>query len=661
MKNVLTPLLSTILAVLLGLFILSLASAPADGQPFTPLYPFWVEHEADGTHDIPGLIEEALALGVVNVRHYGATGDGATDDTAAIQAAFDNRTDGSAIYFPPGKYMHTGLSVARTGGELAIIGASGPHWYNANVSVLWCTDPNVDNLTVAANTVIIENICFRSVDDDPNYTGNGVYLHYAGGVNGCQIRNCWFQKLGQAAIKLGKADLTTISNCTMELSSIGVDLTTDATCTEIFGCRIWGPGTAVRAAPSHRLVIQGCQCVYGGIDVDGYTHGLKIHNNYIGTINIGTIVRPAIKLTDVTQAVVSGNTMRAVGYHGIYSENGQWNLFTGNSIWPNQGARSPYCGIYLAGTEDEAVVTGNTVNHEVAQYGARVGLYTEATTTNTVVGANNFKGWFGRTTILGTLRAGDAGPLTMERGDLTVYDQGDLGPELVLDGDFGTDPAASGWTLNANWTWDPVNLRVDHASGSTATLAYARSARPGKLYLVSMTIDAGGSAALQAYPKFGNVSGQWACEGTHRWVIRASTTGTLTINPASNFVGWVDDISIREIVGGDVYAAGIGQFRGVIEDVNNVAADLTNFETRGTHVLNSSAAGITGALADGTVIGQTVRFVVKTAGNNIDISVSHHVTSDPEVIRLDAAKEWIELLWDGTDWVEIGGNGQSYP
>ena len=49
------------------------------------------------------------------------------------------------------------------------------------------------------------------------------------------------------------------------------------------------------------------------------------------------------------------------------------------------------------------------------------------------------------------------------------------------------------------------------------------------------------------------------------------------------------------------------------------------------------------------------------AGNNIDITVSNHVISDPEVIRLDTALELVELLWDGTDWVEVDGNGQTYP
>ncbi len=113
---------------------------------------------------------------------------------------------------------------------------------------------------------------------------------------------------------------------------------------------------------------------------------------------------------------------------------------------------------------------------------------------------------------------------------------------------------------------------------------------------------------------------------------------------------------------GDVNATGTATFAGgVIQDVNIVTADLTNFDPHGTHIISSNTAPITGALADGTVVGQRVAFVCKVAGNNIDITVAHHVTSDPEVIRLDTAKEWVELLWDGTDWVEVSGNGQSYP
>jgi hypothetical protein len=42
-----------------------------------------------------------------NVLDYGATGNGSTDDTAAIQLAFDSAPLGTTLYFPPGTYKVT--------------------------------------------------------------------------------------------------------------------------------------------------------------------------------------------------------------------------------------------------------------------------------------------------------------------------------------------------------------------------------------------------------------------------------------------------------------------------------------------------------------------------------------------------------------------------
>jgi hypothetical protein len=95
--------------------------------------------------------------------------------------------------------------------------------------------------------------------------------------------------------------------------------------------------------------------------------------------------------------------------------------------------------------------------------------------------------------------------------------------------------------------------------------------------------------------------------------------------------------------------------------IRSVSADTRAFDAWGLHIIDSSKGAVSGTLADGMMMGQRVKFVCKAAGNDIDIEVSHHATSDPEVIRLDAAKEWIELVWDGTDWVETGGLGQTYP
>jgi hypothetical protein len=97
------------------------------------------------------------------------------------------------------------------------------------------------------------------------------------------------------------------------------------------------------------------------------------------------------------------------------------------------------------------------------------------------------------------------------------------------------------------------------------------------------------------------------------------------------------------------------------DGIHVISANAESFGTSGLHIIDSSKEAVSGILADGVMAGQRVKFVCKTAGNDIDIEVSHHVTSDPEVIRLDAAKEWVELVWDGIDWVETGGMGQTYP
>ena len=55
--------------------------------------------------DNPGEIAFPRAAGVLDVRDFGARGDGTTDDTAAIQAALDHDPSGNRIvYLPPGTY-----------------------------------------------------------------------------------------------------------------------------------------------------------------------------------------------------------------------------------------------------------------------------------------------------------------------------------------------------------------------------------------------------------------------------------------------------------------------------------------------------------------------------------------------------------------------------
>lgn len=78
---------------------------------------------AGGTHGMNGILGEIAAVqsyaanrghGIANVRDFGATGDGTTDDRAAIQSAIDSGH--RIIYLPPGMYRINDTLTLGTGG-----------------------------------------------------------------------------------------------------------------------------------------------------------------------------------------------------------------------------------------------------------------------------------------------------------------------------------------------------------------------------------------------------------------------------------------------------------------------------------------------------------------------------------------------------------------
>jgi hypothetical protein len=62
------------------------------------------------------------AASEVNVKDFGAAGNGATDDTAAIHAARDAAGVGGTVVVPPGTYMVKGVNWTTIGGDLQLAG-----------------------------------------------------------------------------------------------------------------------------------------------------------------------------------------------------------------------------------------------------------------------------------------------------------------------------------------------------------------------------------------------------------------------------------------------------------------------------------------------------------------------------------------------------------
>ena len=95
-------------------------AGPSEAIPFTQLAPL-----LGATNPVPAPL--------INVKAFGAVGDGVTDDTAAIQAAIDdtdnygitggNAFKGTIVFFPPGGYKTTAPLVPTNAGWVRLMGA----------------------------------------------------------------------------------------------------------------------------------------------------------------------------------------------------------------------------------------------------------------------------------------------------------------------------------------------------------------------------------------------------------------------------------------------------------------------------------------------------------------------------------------------------------
>ena len=121
------------------------------------------------------------------------------------------------------------------------------------------------------------------------------------------------------------------------------------------------------------------------------------------------------------------------------------------------------------------------------------------------------------------------------------------------DGDFEVDISSSNWqNAQAGWTWSSENKNLSHATGNTADMTFIHSGYPkaianGASYIVRWTLthDSGGGVSFKVGN--GTASAIQKASGDTTLVAGSTVNNAITIIPESDFVGTIDNISVKRV------------------------------------------------------------------------------------------------------------------
>jgi hypothetical protein len=373
--------------------------------------------------------------GPTNVKSFGAAGDGAADDTAAIQAALDHvaTIGGGALYFPEGVYVVSSFltvhprTLLRGAGRLSTVitsaygggGGADAGEDLRNGSVLVTTAP------INASTpihVVIEDIGIENTN-----AANVGAAYYDRGGTYISCRNCSFGGFRYGVV-LDQSELVDIDLCEIGGQNDG-------------GAAVWivnGPQltAGVSAGYSNRISVKRCQInqyptAYGIRDDGGAAHVFE-DNNYNGCLN-------HIYATAVYPLDIRGGEFESASGHCIRLE----------SINPDGvilgACFSAIRGGVFAATSGNAAICSST-SGGMLQVDGSPQFSGGGGTTFPIVGCGNFSGlWllsYANTTPMSAVRDGNAQGVTIDLGSPDAMVNGvALGGGIVTAANIGSAAA----------------------------------------------------------------------------------------------------------------------------------------------------------------------------------------------------------------------------
>lgn len=228
---------------------------------------FYILHDPAGAK-----LHRKIKLGTLreefNVRHYGATGDGVTDDAAALQAAIGAAgVAGGVVYLPKGTYRcNSALTYAGT----VRITLRGEHQTLPVITAGAAMEALIHfNHTTTQQNMVIENFLINA-NELADYGIRGVHLRHS------YISRCYIQKAVKAGVWLADAVGTAIQDTIIYDCADGVHIGGASNNLTMRGCLVWNSaGIGVRigqigeAVPGSSFGIAIQDCIIEGNPVTG--------------------------------------------------------------------------------------------------------------------------------------------------------------------------------------------------------------------------------------------------------------------------------------------------------------------------------------------------------------------------------------------------------
>lgn len=291
----------------------------------------------------------------VNVRNFGAQGDGTHNDTAAFQAAIDSLpADGGTVNVPAGHYMidatkaihlrsHTRV-LMDSNATLEVIPTTSSHYWIFKVF-------NVNNVRIVGGNLVGDRIGHKGSTGE---WGFGIDIQNAQHVviKGVTLSNFWGDGMWIGA---------TGSGSTAKLSDYVAVTNVVSSNNRRQGLSI-GPATHVYISGSTFKDTNGT-LPQAGLDIEPQDQGvastIRLENNTFSG-NRGNGIELHYNIKDIT---IANNSLIDNRGFGVLSVSGPNIYITGNSA-----TRNGLAGVGVSGTTHDSSITGNTLQYNSTRY-----------------------------------------------------------------------------------------------------------------------------------------------------------------------------------------------------------------------------------------------------------------------------------------------------